>query len=195
MLFRREAIPEENVSFHYDDPKCARMMRDAVYNRLIYTDPHGLRDIVYLCIGTDRATGDCLGPLVGSIVKGLLPAAVVFGTLEQPAHAMNLSCMMQEVSSHFSDPLIIAIDACLGRVERIGFINVKHGSLKPGTALQKDLPEVGDFHVSGVVNVGGLMDHLVLQNTRLGIVYRMAEVIARGIVSAYGQFTLRNQHY
>lgn len=37
---------------------------------------------VLACIGTDRATGDCLGPLVGTNLKRL--GYTVVGTLDEP---------------------------------------------------------------------------------------------------------------
>jgi len=147
------------------------------------------RDLVYLCIGTDRATGDCLGPLVGSRLKNLSPMACVYGTLEKPVHATNLKEALQEIASSYNRPYIIAVDACLGNAERIGYINVRRGTLKPGTALNKALPEVGDFHISAVVNVGGYFEHLVLQNTRLFIVYKMADIIAKSLYLARVKYT------
>lgn len=147
-----------------------------------------IRDIVYLCIGTDRATGDCLGPLVGTRFKSLSPYAHIYGTLESPTHATNLSDTLVAINNSFNNPLIIAIDACLGNADRIGFINVKRGTLKPGTALKKVLPEVGDFHVSAIVNVAGFLEHMVLQNTRLHIVYRMSDIIAKSLYLANYRF-------
>ena len=60
---------------------------------------------------------------------------------------------------------------------------VAEGPLKPGTGVNKDLPPIGDAHITGIVNVGGFMEYLVLQNTRLSLVIRMAEAIAGGIVN------------
>jgi putative sporulation protein YyaC len=137
---------------------------------------------IVLCIGTDRSTGDCLGPLVGTRLKQLGGSRIkVYGTLDEPVHALNLTSVMEEIGTRHRDPFIIAVDACLGKTERIGYINVKEGVLFPGTALKKSLPAVGDVHVSGVVNVGGFMEHIVLQNTRLNLVYKMAETIAWGL--------------
>ena len=96
--------------------------------------------------------------------------------------------VLHELQLKYENPLIIAVDAFLGSYERVGFINIKKGSLKPGTALKKTLPEVGDFHVSGVVNVGGFLEHMVLQNTRLYLVYQMADIIARGLFMACSRF-------
>ena len=52
--------------------------------------------LVIVCIGTDRATGDCLGPLVG---QALLPSPQysVFGTLKEPIHAKNLNQTFKEI--------------------------------------------------------------------------------------------------
>ena len=47
--------------------------------------------VMFLCIGTDRSTGDSLGPLVGHKLRARkLRRAAVIGTLERPVHAMNL---------------------------------------------------------------------------------------------------------
>jgi hypothetical protein len=40
------------------------------------------------------------------------------------------------------------------------------------------LPEIGDLHITGVVNVSGFMEHSVLQNTRLSVVVNMAKKAA-----------------
>lgn len=59
--------------------------------------------------------------------------------------------------------------------------------------MRKSLPEVGHAHIVGVVNVGGFMEYLVLQNTRLGIVWQMAQVIAAGVAHA-AQHALAGPH-
>ena len=51
----------------------------------------GDRSTVVLCIGTDRATGDALGPLVGSLLSNSQCAYRVYGTLQHPVHALNLN--------------------------------------------------------------------------------------------------------
>ena len=63
--------------------------------------------LVIVCIGTDRATGDCLGPLVG---QALLPSSQysVFGTLKEPIHAKNLNQTFKEIYSVCQNPFIIA---------------------------------------------------------------------------------------
>ena len=80
------------------------------------------RDIVLVCIGSDRATGDCLGPIVGHKLARFCSthknSLHLFGTLEQPIHAKNLEATLQFIHSCYKNALIIAIDASLGVVER-----------------------------------------------------------------------------
>lgn len=145
----------------------------------LYDDSYS--DIIIVCIGTDRATGDCLGPLIGYKVKDMKYNNVhVFGTLDEPVHAKNL-CEYIELFNKFDKPFIIAIDACLGRLERIGFVNIKEGPLSPGSGVNKNLPAIGHVNITGIVNVGGFMEIMILQNTRLSVVMNMANLIANGI--------------
>ncbi|MGI5912133.1 MAG: spore protease YyaC [Syntrophomonadaceae bacterium] len=188
----KNQVASDMFSCHYEDPLCFNKIEKAVYQNM-QSMILG-RELIYLCIGTDRATGDCLGPLVGSRFKTLNPSAKVYGTLETPVHATNLREVIKEIFAIHDNPFIIAIDACLGNAERIGYINVRRGTLKPGTALKKDLPEVGDFYISGVVNVGGFYEQMVLQNTRLFIVYKMADIIAKSLFLASIKFTNNKQN-
>lgn len=180
----KHAQSDAKLSCHFEDPDCFNRVQRLAYSHFINMNPGFERDIVYLCIGTDRATGDCLGPMVGTRLLSMSSKSHVYGTLEKPVHATNLTENIEQIASRYSNPLIVAIDASLGQSNRIGFINVKEGGLKPGTALKKDLPEVGDFHISGVVNVAGFLEQMVLQNTRLFLVYRMAEIISRSLYLA-----------
>jgi putative sporulation protein YyaC len=146
----------------------------------IYATLPADRPIVIVCVGTDRSTGDALGPLVGtSLQKHHLSSYHLYGTLEHPVHAMNLADTVAEIDRTFHHPFIIAIDACLGQLSSVGCIQVANGPLKPGAGVNKELPAVGDMHVTGIVNVGGFMEYFVLQNTRLSLVMNMADVIAR----------------
>lgn len=149
-------------------------------------------DLVVLCIGTDRCTGDALGPLIGSrLLAHDLKHVHIYGTLENPVHATNLQDTINLLKERHSRSLVIAIDACLGRIDSVGKILVGKGSLKPGAGVNKNLPEVGDLYITGIVNVGGFMDYLVLQNTRLYLITRLADVIADGLAMGLAKFKHR----
>lgn len=146
-------------------------------------------DIVVLCIGTDRSTGDALGPLVGSLFEKMFPPGVhIYGTIDQPVHAVNLKETIDKIEQKHKDSLIIAIDACLGQFSSVGNITIADGPLKPGAGVKKDLPEVGTFHITGIVNIGGFMEYFVLQNTRLSIVMKMADTIAHSLHRSTRQY-------
>jgi putative sporulation protein YyaC len=143
------------------------------------------RPIVFVCIGTDRSTGDSLGPLVGTLLEERNPQSVyIYGTLDDPIHAMNLEEKLKEISEKHFHPFIIGIDACLGRFKSVGVIEIGNGPVKPGAGVNKELPAVGHIHITGIVNVSGFMEFFVLQNTRLNLVLRMAKTIANGIYKA-----------
>lgn len=143
------------------------------------------RPVVFVCIGTDRSTGDSLGPLVGTLLEEkAITSFHVYGTLDDPIHAVNLNEKLAEIKKKHLYPFIIGIDACLGRLKSIGMIQIGNGPVKPGAGVKKELPPVGDIHITGIVNVGGFMEFFVLQNTRLNLVLRMAKTIANSIFDA-----------
>lgn len=151
------------------------------------------RPIVFVCIGTDRSTGDSLGPLVGTFLEEkTMTTFHVYGTLEDPIHAMNLEEKMTEIKRKHFNATIIGIDACLGRLKSIGMIQIGNGPVKPGAGVKKELIPVGNYHITGIVNVGGFMEFFVLQNTRLNIVLKMARVIADGIYEASLHYQEKN---
>ncbi|MFC4599497.1 spore protease YyaC [Cohnella hongkongensis] len=141
------------------------------------------RRIVVVCIGTDRCTGDSLGPLTGTLLgKYRSPEFDIIGTLETPVHAMNLEDTMDKLSSRYRDPFVIGVDACLGQAASIGAVLIGDGPLRPGAGVNKQLPPVGHIHVSGIVNVGGLLGYQALQSTRLHLIMSMAGLISRSLL-------------
>ena len=139
--------------------------------------------LAIVCVGTDRSTGDSLGPLVGSAICEAGVAADVYGTLDEPIHAVNLADTMSNLPTY---DCVLAIDACLGYSEDIGFIFVHNKAVKPGSGVNKILPAVGNLCITGAVNVMGFMEHNVLQNTRLSLVMRMSRVISNAILESVG---------
>ena len=141
-----------------------------------------MKKVLFACIGTDRATGDCLGPLVGTNLKHL--GYTVLGTLDEPLHALNLIQELKKVSSTYNPDIVVAIDACLGKLEEIGNITLSNSPLIPGAALHKELPTVGDISIMGIVNMGGYFELQVLQCTRLHTVMKLASDITHLIWQA-----------
>ncbi|WP_147803803.1 spore protease YyaC [Alkalicoccus halolimnae] len=141
--------------------------------------------IVIVCIGTDRSTGDSLGPLTGSLLEEKMPSQFfIYGTLENPVHAKNLHLTMQHIEKVHPASFIIAVDASLGRRENVGTIVLGEGPLFPGAALNRTLSPVGDLYLTGIINVSGFMEFSVLQNTRLHIVMKIARLLSQALYAA-----------
>lgn len=181
-LFSLLTAPEK-MRAHIDDYSAKAKLE----TRLVDLFAHSRkRPAVILCIGTDRSTGDALGPLIGTHLSRLnLPKLHVYGTLDEPVHAQNLGENIKFIQNSLVNPFIIAIDACLGRIDSVGCITLADGPIKPGAGVHKELPEVGEAHITGIVNVGGFMEFMVLQNTRLNLVWRMSENISSLITRSY----------
>lgn len=140
--------------------------------------------IIILCIGTDRATGDCLGPLVGNHLKQTIPNVPVYGTLQEPIHALNIKETIDSIYANFQNPYIIAIDASLGTKEHIGYATISATPLNPGKGVNKKLPAIGDLSITGIVNISGFPNSILLQSTRLYTVATLADCISQAL-SAY----------
>lgn len=172
---------EKKLIIDSNNKKSADDLRDAISYELFSIVKQN-RPIIILCIGTDRSTGDCLGPLVGEKLKFLKRKDVfLYGNLTTPIHAKNLSETLDEINLHYENPFILAVDACLGSIENVGKIFIEKGSLSPGAALNKNLPSVGNLSITGIVNVSGSLEFTILQNTRLSIVMQIANIISSGI--------------
>jgi putative sporulation protein YyaC len=138
--------------------------------------------VLVLCIGTDRSTGDSLGPLIGYQLRQRgLKYIRVLGTLNCPVHAMNLADTIHLLKAEYPDHLIIAVDASVGMRSHVGCITLGRGALKPGLGVRKDLQSVGDLFITGIVGGGGGFDPASLQSIRLSVVMRMAECISDSI--------------
>lgn len=153
-----------------------------IYRYFVKAKIENYENIIILCIGSDRSTGDSLGPLVGYKLEPILSTydnIRVLGTLNKPVHAKNLEEKIDFINTKYMDPFVLAIDASLGRFDKVGYLNIKNGPLKPGLGVNKKLPDIGHISITGVVNISGMMEYVVLQNTRLSLVMNMAEVISK----------------
>ena len=185
MLHNLSSCPtqRQEQKFSVHNPSAMRHIAASI-TKITYQAVETRQDIIVLCIGSDRSTGDALGPLTGTKLQTLNPHFNVLGTLDEPVHATNLTHVIQHINRSFANPFVIAVDACLGKLDNVGCVALGDGSVKPGSAVHKELPPVGDAYVTGVVNIGGFMEHMVLQSTRLNLVVKMSDAIAYGL--SYG---------
>lgn len=144
--------------------------------------PKGLthEDILFFCVGTDRSTGDSLGPIIGSKLNSL--GYDVFGTIHNPVHAVNIEEKIKQIPE---DKYVIAIDAGLGRLQSVGTFSVCNTPLRAGAGVKKELPPVGDMTVMGIVNISGYMEYFVLNNTRLSVVFDLSDLVIEAIKTKF----------
>lgn len=182
MKFKNMQKEKKLLYFNVNDRHSSLEFGDALY-RLLGDELMDGRPLVFLCIGSDRATGDCLGPLLGhKLLESLYDSCyTVYGTLKEPVHAKNLKETIEKIYHIHHNPLIVAIDASLGKSSHIGYYTLGEGPLKPGAGVDKELPFVGDFYITGIVNMSGLLDQMLLQTTRLHVVMSLSEQIYAGI--------------
>lgn len=139
--------------------------------------------LVLVCIGTDRATGDCLGPLVGYYLEQMLPAKtyILYGNLSHPVHAANLTQTLDEIYLQFDSPYIIVIDACLGYADHVGYVTLSNSALQPGKGVNKQLPSLGHISITGIVDQYSNRNYTTIHHTPLRQVMNLATFIANGI--------------
>lgn len=135
--------------------------------------------LTFLCVGTDRSTGDAIGPIVGSLLEKAGYSNII-GTLEQPCDSSNLAERLTEIRPGHK---VLAIDACLGLPSSVGQFQVANGPLLPGKSLGKGLPPVGDYSIAAIVGIDGPKAYAVLQTTSLYRVMMMAQAISNAIIN------------
>lgn len=131
-----------------------------------------------LCIGSDRVTGDCLGPIVGQLLTRKGVNAHVYGSLSSPVTALNLTETVDTIRRRHAGSRVIAVDSSIGSSDEVGKIRVARGCLRPGAADGKKLPRVGDISITATVAAD---THKNLYSVRLGLVYELAESIAAAL--------------
>ena len=138
---------------------------------------------VVLCIGSDLAIGDSLGPIVGTMLKRKGFCGSLYGTLKNPVTAKEVKYINDFLRKTHPNAPVIAIDAAVGDDSDIGLIKVAGGALKPGSGANKRLGKVGDVSILGIVAGKSTFSYSVLNLTRLNLVDAMAEAISDAILS------------
>lgn len=160
---------------------CYSEIRDYLFNKLSPILKSN-RNVIFICIGTDRTTGDSLGPLIGYKLRFLKSKNIhIYGSLENPIHSNNLFEILDKIKTNYKYPYVIAIDASLSGFQNVGKIFIQNKPLHPGLALGKDLPPIADMSITGIVNISGNSEFMILQNTRLHTVMSLADSISNGI--------------
>jgi len=139
-------------------------------------------DPLFLCIGSEKHILDCFGPLTGTMLREKEPRLIVYGTLDEPLHARNLSREIPVIKEKHSGKIEVAIDASVGKEEELGMIKVKDGPLIPGKALAKRLSPVGDLSIIGIAGIRlNKKSADFLNSGSFAHVYHMSKLITEAI--------------
>lgn len=140
---------------------------------------------VIVCIGSDLAIGDSLGPITGSMLKFKTQGLPVFlyGTLATPITAKEIKYMRAFLKETHKGSPIIAVDAAVGQEGDIGLIKISNTPLQPGAGANKQLGNIGDLSIMGVVAEKSIANYGLLNTTRLNLVYTMSEIISNALSS------------
>ena len=138
---------------------------------------------VVVCVGSDLAIGDSLGPITGSMLRYKTQGLNVFlyGTLSSPITAKEIVYMRSFLKETHPKSPIIAIDAAVGEEGDIGLIKLSNTPLRPGAGANKKLGSIGDISVMGIVAEKSVSNYGLLNTTRLNLVYTMSEIISDGV--------------
>ena len=142
---------------------------------------------IIVCIGTDKCIGDCLGPLVGTLLKENNFSIPIYGTLANPIHALNLEKSILEIKNKYPNFTILGIDACLGDANSIGEVHVRDFPIHPGKGVGKMLPDVGDISIIGIIDSSDNSEFFTSRSIRLNLIFEMAKVISNGIMQSYSK--------
>lgn len=147
--------------------------------------------IVFLCIGTDRITGDSFGPLVGHNLRRIYgnrePINIV-GDLECTVQSNNIEEKYNHIMNTYKKPFIISVDSALSSEENIGKIIVEDTGIEIGSGLRKNKIIIGDMSIKGIVakNMNNPRCNFnMLQNTHLGLIMTMSELVSNGIYNTF----------
>lgn len=142
---------------------------------------------VFVCVGSDLVLGDSLGPLCGTLIKNSFaktlnsPFCYVYGTLNMPVTAKEVNYVKNYIKkTHPSSPVLV-IDAAVGKIDDVGLIRVIGGGIKPGLGVNKNLSEIGDVSIIGIVAEKSQQNFGLFRGTRLNLIYKMADIITRGV--------------
>jgi putative sporulation protein YyaC len=175
----------------------AKYTNPLVYHKLgNFLKDYISKNTILVCIGTDRYIGDCLGPMVGTLLTYKHFPLPVYGTIQEPIHALNINRKLDEIKLKHKSCNILGIDACLGDTESIGEIQIRDFPVHPGKGVGKSLPNVGEASIIGIVDSNANRNLFSSSNNiRLNLILSMSKVILDSLTHAYNLYENSDKIY
>lgn len=105
----------------------------------------------FVCIGTNKIISDSFGPRVGSKLNEffyLSPEITVYGTMQNPIHLKNATCILKNITKKGQ---IVLIDSAIGKIEQIGNTYLNKGGIEIGKAFNKSIYIPADLNIKTVI--------------------------------------------
>lgn len=125
---------------------------------------------IIACIGSDKILIDCLGPLVGTLLKDSIPNHII-GNLFNPILSTNIHELPK------SDNMLI-IDCCIS--DKPYHISIYDNPAYPGGLMQNKIP-VGNCKI--IAKITSPTSN-IFNSTSLSHIYTMAVLISNTIVNS-----------
>ena len=159
--------------------------RGAGLRRTLKQEPFSPISPIVVCVGSDLAIGDSLGPIVGSMLRYKTQGldTFIYGTLSAPVTAKEIKYLRSHLKTTHKKRVTIVVDAAVGAQGDIGMIKVSITPFYPGAGANKKLGAIGDISIMGIVAEKSIANYALLNTTRLNLVYTMSEIIAKALTN------------
>ena len=148
------------------------------------------QEYIFICIGVDKITGDCFGPIVGTKLKEKLKNKnimniSVYGDLENNITLSNIEEYKRKLEKRHKDACMIVIDAALSKKENIENIYITNKPTVLGKGLCKEHMQIGDISIKAVVGKDykiAKYNFQILQYISLDFILILAEQLTEEII-------------
>lgn len=143
--------------------------------------------IIFLCIGTNKVTGDSLGPIVGTNLQKMLKGnkrIKVFGNMNNPINALNIKENIDYINKMYMDKYIIVIDSAVSDKNLIGEIFITRNKTILGNGINNKISEIGDISIKCSVckdEYSSVNNFKSLQNVPKRFIKNLANIVSIGI--------------
>jgi len=158
------------------------------------------KNIIFLCIGTNKVIGDSIGPIVGTNLKKDLKNNLKFkgnlnfdnnikiiGDMSNNISYNNIEDNIKNLKNTSKDNFVIVIDSALSSENNIGKIFVHNRGLKYAESLKRNNEIIGDMSIKAVVGKNTqnrFKNFKILKNISFQRVITMSNIVSKGIIDA-----------
>lgn len=177
MYTEKKIILKENLSFRNNLKKEIEE----------YDMKNRFSEIVFLCVGTNKITGDMIGPIVGQKLKDNLKQenVKIYGDMINTLNLKNASKIIKKVKAKYLNPFYITIDTALGKENMINKIIIGKGKIEIGKAIRDGIEFFSHINIKVVVgkyDESSENNMKTLENVNSDSIIYLSNIITNGIL-------------